>query len=118
ERHAVPGADGAIGAERVDAAVATGGEDHRLGRYGFDATRSDVDGDHTFAAAVLDQQRGDEPFVVAGDIGVLEARLEQRVQEVESALVGGEARPPDGHPAERAHRDPAVLLAAPGAAPV
>ena len=69
-------------------------------------------------AAVVDQQPGDEPLVVAGDAGVLERGLEQRVEHVEAGLVGGEPRAHLLHAAERAHGDAAVGLAAPRAAPV
>ena len=50
--------------------------------------------------------------------GVLERGLEQRVQHVEAGLVGGEPGAHLLHAAERAHRDVAVRLPAPRAAPV
>src|SRR5207245_10116716 len=44
--------------------------------------------------------------------------LEERVEDVEPDLVRGEARPLDGHPAERALSDAAVIIAGPRASPV
>ena len=68
--------------------------------------------------AVVDQEPGDEPLVVPLHRGILQGRLEQRVQHVEPGLVGGEPGAHLLHPAERPDRDPAVVLPAPRAAPV
>src|SRR5207245_4642187 len=79
---------------------------------------ADVETDNSLAATVLDYQRGHEELVVAVDLLVLERGLEGRVEHVEAALIGGEAGPPGGHAAKGPHRDVAVGLAAPRAAPV
>src|SRR5204862_8180570 len=65
-----------------------------------------------------DQQAGHVPLVVAHDRRVLQGGLEQRVQEVEAGLVGGEPGTHLLHATERAYRDVPVRLAAPRAAPV
>src|SRR6266511_3648484 len=49
---------------------------------------------------------------------VLEGCLEDRVEHVEAALVGGEDSSVDAHAAEGADSDPTVWISAPGAAPV
>src|SRR5205085_9781465 len=87
-------------------------------RDGLDRAGPDVEADHALAAPVLDDQRRDEELVAALDLGELERCLEDRVQHVEAALVGGEAGAPGGHAAERTDADGAVRLAAPRAAPV
>src|SRR5713101_458944 len=70
------------------------------------------------AFAVLDQQRGCEPLVVAHDPLVLERSLEERMEHVEAGLVGGVQRPVHGHAAEGADADATVGIPAPRAAPV
>ena len=77
-----------------------------------------LDGHHALTPSVVHEQLGDEELVVSLDDVVLERGLEQRVEQVEAGLVGGEPRPLDLHPAEGAHGDVAVRLPAPGAAPV
>ena len=118
QRHAVAGADGAVGGEGVDAAVAAGGQDHRAGGQGTHLTRAHVEADDALTTAVLGDQRGDEKLVQALDVGELQRGLEDRVQHVKARLVGGEAGAPGGHAAEGPHADTAVRFPAPGAAPV
>src|SRR6266545_915398 len=77
-----------------------------------------LDGDHAARLAVVNQQFGNEPFVVARDRLVFERGLEEGMEHVEAGLVGGEPRALFLHPAEGTHRDAAVRLAAPRAAPV
>ena len=77
-----------------------------------------LDRDDAVHPAVVDQQPGDEPLVVARDLVVLQRGLEQRVQHVEAGLVGGEPGAHLLHAAERADRDVPVGLPAPRAAPV
>src|SRR5450759_4825818 len=118
ERHSIARADVAVGRERVEAAQAAGGEDHGLGGDCVEPPRALVERDHADAPRVLDEQLGDEGLVVAVDLLVLERGLEDRVEHVEPALVGGEARAPGGHASEGADGDRAVRLAAPWAPPV
>ena len=116
--HAVAGLDGGVGGEGEDPAAAARAEDDRLGGDGLDPPRHQLDRDHALDPAVIDQQLGDEPLVVADDALVLERGLEQGVEHVEAGLVGGEPGARLLHAAEGPHGDVAVGLAAPGAAPV
>src|SRR5712691_7827459 len=118
ERHAVAGADVAVGRERVNTSEAARREDHRLRGDRLESTASHVDRDHAYAARILDEQLGRERFVVPVDLLVLERCLKDGVQHVEAGLVGREARPPRGHAAKRPRRDLAVWLPTPRAAPV
>ena len=80
--------------------------------------RRQLDGDDSVHPPVVDQQAGDEPLVVPRHRGVLQGGLEQRVQHVETGLVGREPGAHPLHAAEGAHRHPAVRLPAPRASPV
>jgi hypothetical protein len=79
---------------------------------------SDLDRDDTLHAAVLDHQIDAEMLVEALDRRILDRGLEQRVQHVETGLVGGEPRALDLHAAEGAHIDMPVRRPAPRATPV
>jgi hypothetical protein len=79
---------------------------------------TDLDRDDALDATVLDHQINAEMFVEALDRRVLDRGLEERVQHVETGLVGGEPGALDLHAAEGAHVDVAVRRAAPRAAPV
>src|SRR6266511_2787956 len=68
--------------------------------------------------ALVDQQAGHVPLVVARDRRVLQRGLEQRVQEMEPGLVGGEPGAHLLHAAEGPYGNVPVRLAAPRAAPV
>jgi hypothetical protein len=116
--HAVAGDDPGVRVLAVDAAGAAGAQDHRLGAEEEELPRGDLDREHALHAAVLDHQVGAEELVVAADRRVLHRGLEEGMQHVEAALVGGEPRALDLHPAEEAHVDVPVVLAAPRAAPV
>ena len=118
QRHAVAVLDVGVGGEGEDPAAAPGADDHGFGEDGLNAARHQLDGDDAARLAVVHQQFGDEPFVVARDRLVFERGLEEGVEHVEAGLVGGEPRALFLHPAERPHRDVAVRLAAPRAAPV
>src|ERR1700687_318598 len=118
ERHAVARADVAVGGERVDAPEAARGENHRLGGDGVEPAGALVQGDDADATRVLDEKLGHEGFVVAVDLRVLEACLENRVEHVEAGFVGCKAGAPRGHAAERTSGDLSVRRAAPRAAPV
>ena len=118
KRHTVARAYVAVGGEGVDASQDPGGEDHGFGGDGVEPATAHIEGDHAHAAAVLDQQLGDKGFVMAGDLWVLQRRLEDRVQHVETGLVRGEAGAPGGHASKRPGRDLAVRVPAPWTAPV
>src|SRR6266550_2475372 len=118
ERHPVAGTDVAVRGEGVDAAESAGREDHRLRGDRVETTGADVEGHHADAPAVLDQQPGHERLVVTCDLWVFEGRLEDGMEHMEPGLVGREARPPGRHATERADRDLAVRVPAPGAAPM
>jgi hypothetical protein len=70
------------------------------------------------AAAIIDQQVEGVVLVVAFDRRELQRGLEQRVQDMEARLVGGEPGALLLHATEGSHRDRTVGLAIPGAAPV
>jgi hypothetical protein len=116
--HAVSGLDVRVRREREDPAAASGGEDDRLGGDGLDTAGCQFERHHSADPAVVDQQRRCEPLVVAGDPVVFQRGLEQRVQQVEAGLVGGEPGPHLLHAAERADGDVPVRFAAPRATPV
>ena len=70
----------------------------------LDPAGRQLDGDDAVHPAVVDEQPGDEPLVVARDRVVLQRGLEQRVQHVEAGLVGGEPGAHLLHAAERRGR--------------
>ena len=116
--HAVAGLDVRVRREREDPTASSGGEDDRFGGDGLDPAGRQLERHHSTDPAVVDQQRGDEPLVVADDPVVLQGGLEQRMEQVEAGLVGGEPGPHLLHAAERTDGDVPVRLAAPRAAPV
>ncbi len=118
QRHAVTVLDVGVGGERKDLAAATGADDHGFGKDGLNPARHQLDGDHAARLPVVNQQFGYEPFVVACDRLVFERGLEESVEHVEAGLVGGEPRALFFHSAERPHRNVAIRLAAPRAAPM
>ena len=97
---------------------AAGGDDDRPGAERHHAARPHLDRDHAGAAAVLDDQVGRIIFIEAPDRRIFQRGLEQRVQNMETGLVGGVPGALDLHAAERPHRDRAVGLPAPRTAPV
>ena len=118
ERHAVAGDDAAIGVLAEDAARAAGREDHGArGDRGELAGRGRQHG-RALDAPVVDEEIDAEGLVEPLDRRILGRCLEERVQNVEAAAVGGEPGPFDLHAAEGAHVDVAVRLAAPRAAPM
>jgi hypothetical protein len=110
--------DVGVRGEGEDLAAAARAQDDGTGGDGPDLPGRQLDGHDALTPSVVDEQRRHEELVVAHDRLVLEAGLEQGVEQMEPRLVGGEPGPLDLHPAEGAHRDVAVRLAAPGAAPV
>jgi hypothetical protein len=118
ERHAVARVDRRVGRERKHLAAAAGAEDDRARGDRLDAAGGEIDGDDALHAPLVHEEPGHEPFVVALDRRVLERGLKQRVQHVEAGPVGGKPRAHVLHPAEGAHGDAAIRLAAPRAAPV
>ena len=118
ERHAVAVLDIGVGRECENLARAARGQDYRFGGDGLNLSRGQLDRHHALAAAVIDQQLGDKKLIVAPDGFVLQRSLKQRVQHVEAGLVGGEPGALNLHAPEGPHRDPAIGLPAPGAAPV
>ena len=118
QSHPVAGLDVGVGGERVDPAAASCAQDDRLASDHLDPARHQLDRHHAADPAVIDQQPGDVPLVVAADALVLERGLEEGVEHVEAGLVRGEPGAHLLHAAERPHRDVPVGFAAPGAAPV
>jgi hypothetical protein len=118
ERHAVGRLDVPVRGEREDLAAAAGREED--GRREDQAQRAlaDVERSDAVHRAAVDDQLRHELLVVADDVRVAQRLLEERVQHVEADLVGGVPRALGAHAAEGARRDAAVVVAAPGAAPV
>ena len=116
--HAVAGEGAGVGVLPEHAACAAGRHDHGIGKERQAFATGDLDGQHATHATVLDQQVGAEELVVAPDLRVLERGLEEGVQDVEAAAVGGEPGARHLHAAEVADVDVSVILAAPGAAPL
>jgi hypothetical protein len=118
QRHAVAGLDGAVGREGIDPPGAARAEDDRRRGDRHHLPGAQLAHRRALAAAVMDQKLQREPLVVAREVGMLERRLKQRVQQVEAGLIGGEPGPLAIHAAERPHRHGAVGRAAPGTTPV
>ena len=118
QRHAVAGLDRAVGGEREHAPSTAAGDNHRIGAEKFHLTAAHLDRRETPATAVFDHQVGDVILVKALDRRELQRSLEQRVQDMETGLVGGEPGALLFHAAERPHRHRAVGFAAPRTAPV
>jgi hypothetical protein len=118
ECHPVAGLDVAVRRVREHPPAAAGAQDHGPARNRLDPPGGQLDADDALHAVLVDQQRGHVPLVVAGDLLVLQRRLEQRVQQVEAGLVRREPGALLLHAPERADRDLAVGRSAPRAAPV
>src|SRR2546428_3968194 len=118
EGHPVARLDEPVRRELVDAAAAAGREDRRLPRNRDESAAAEVEGDDALTRPAIDDEARDAVLVAAMDVLELHRGLEERVEDVETDLVRGEARPLDGHPAKRALADAAVIIAGPAAAPV
>ena len=84
----------------------------------MDLTRRQFDGHHPLHTAIIHQQLGDEEFVIAGDGGVFQGGLEQRVQHMEAGFIGGEPGAHFFHATEGTHGDMSVRFATPGTSPM
>ena len=118
QRHAVARLDRAVGGEREDSSRPAGAEDHGLGGNTTNLAGAEFDCRDTLAPPVFNEQLRGEPLVVPHHLVVFQQGLKQRVQHMEAGLVRGEPCALDVHPAERSHRDMAVRLAVPRAAPM
>ncbi len=114
---AAAGADDGVGGVGVDAAGAARGHDHGVGRERLEPAADHVVGDDAAAAALVDDQRGDEHLDVHLDPALVGA-LDQRVQQVVAGLVGAVAGARVPGAAERPLGDAPVVEAAERAAPV
>jgi hypothetical protein len=101
QSHAVAGHHAAVGVLAEDPPGTAGGDDHRSGLDQGEFTGTDLDRDDALDATVLDHQINAEMLVETLDRRILDRRLEQRVQHVETGLVGGEPGALDLHAAER-----------------
>ncbi len=117
DRRAAAGADDGVGGVAVDAAGAARGHDHGVGRERVEAAVDHVVGDDAAAAALVDDERGDEHLDVHLDPALVGA-LDQRVQQVVAGLVGAVAGARVPGAAERPLGDAPVVEAAERAAPV
>ena len=116
--HAIAVFDGGIGGKWKNFARATRADNDGFGGDGTNGARADVEGRHAAHPAVVDEQRGDKPFVVSGDGVVFEGGLKEGVQHVEAGFVGGIERAFDTHAAKCADAHATVFIAAPGAPPM
>ena len=64
QRHAVAVLDGGVGGKREHPAAAAGAEDDGARGDRLDRARLQVDRDDALHTAVIDEEPGDEPFVV------------------------------------------------------
>ncbi len=118
QRHAITGDRLGVGGEPVQGAAAAAGDDQGLAAQDLELPRSHVDGREPAEGVVLDQDRGDEVFVV-----VLHARktvdgVVQRLHFEEPGLVLRQHRARVAVPPEGALGDTAVGTAGPGNAPM
>ena len=118
QRHAIAGLDGGVGGVWEDATAAACADNHRFRSNRLNAAGHQFDRNYALHAAIVDEQLGDEPLVVAMNLVVLERGLKEGVQNVEAGLISGEPGALLLHSAKGAYRDVAVGLAAPGASPV
>jgi hypothetical protein len=116
--HSVAGLDVAVGGEGEDLPGAARREDHRAAQDEPHRTVANVEGRDASHRAAVDHELRDELLVVADDAIEAHRMLEQRVEHVEADLVGGVPGALGAHAAEGPRGDAAVLVAAPGAAPV
>ena len=117
-RHAVRRADGTVGVGAVDPARPTGGEHDCSGLKQHRVAIAQGVGEHAAGSALMHHELEPEVLVIAGDLRVLQRRLEHRVQHVEAGLVGGKPGSWLAHTAEAAHVDVAVGAPAPRDAPL
>ena len=117
QRHAITALDVGVCREGKDAAATAGAENHCLRQDRLNSSRHQLDGDDAADHAVVDEQLGDEPLVVARDRLILHSCLEERVQHVEAGFVGGKPGAHFLHATEGANRDMSVGLAIPRASP-
>src|SRR3989442_4986533 len=118
EGHPVARLDEPVRRELVDAAAAAGREDRRLPGNRDESAAPEAERDDALARPAVHDEARDEGLLETGDVLELHRGLEERVEDVEPALVRGEACPLHGHPAERALSDAAVIIAGPRASPV
>ena len=114
---AAAGGDDGVGGVAVDAAGAAGGHDHGVGGERLEAAADHVVGDDPAAAAVLDDEVGDEHLDVHRDLALVGA-LDEAVEQVVPGLVGAVAGARVAGAAEGPLGDAPVVEAAERAAPV
>src|SRR3990172_1263157 len=118
QRHSVPGLYPAVGCELVNPPASACGNYHCLCQYGHEFPCSNFNRSYSLHLPAIDQEGGDEPFVVAVNAGKLQAGLEERVQKVKPDLVCGEYSSLDCHPSEGSDADTSVRVPAERTAPV
>ena len=118
ERHAVAGDDAAVSVEGKNAPGTAGGDDDGFRLHRTQHAVLYVVAEDAVQLAFGFNQIQREMFIQAGNVGELQRGLEQRMQHVEAALVGGEPGARNFHPAETAHVGATIGQARPRAAPV
>src|SRR5437879_2501361 len=110
QRHAIPGLDVGVGGKRKNASAPSGAEDYGPGGDRLDLSGHQFDRHHALNAAVIHEQPGHEPLVIAGNRIVFESGLKESMEHVEAGFVGGEPRAHLLHAAEGAHRHVTIRM--------
>ena len=110
KRHAVAGADEGVGAGFERSSDATSREDDRLGCDGPNLAGEHLHSDDATALAVLDDEVGDEPFLVGAD-ACLDDLLVHDVQDRLARDVGHEEGARVARTAERPRPQPSLIVA-------
>ena len=118
QRHPIAGLNRGICSEAEYLAAAAGTQNNGLGGNRLDLSGGQFQRHHSLRAAIVHQQPGSIEFVVANDSVVFQRGLKQRVQHVETGLVGREPRACLFHPAEWPDGNAPVRFPAPRTTPM
>jgi len=116
--HAVAGDGLGIGGETVERAAAAGADDQGLAADEGELAGGHVHRRQAAELSALDQDGGDEEFVIVGGVVVLEQGVIEGLQLEKAGLVGRQHGAGVAVAAEGALGDAAVVAAGPGDAPV
>src|SRR5258707_2630475 len=115
QRHTIARLNAGVGGEGKNPPATSGAKDHALRCDGLNSARHQLQGNHALYPALIYQEPGYKPFVVAGDGLVFECGLKKGMQEVEPGLIGGKPGAHFLHAAERPDRNASIRISAPGA---
>ena len=119
-RHGHPVAcfDSTIGRERKNPAGPASTHYHRPAGNRRHLAGTKFDGSYTLAPAILHQNLCGEPFIVAGNVVVLEGSLKKGVEHVETGFIGSKPCPLNLHPPEGPSRDCSISFPTPRTTPM